>query len=27
MITRPEYDAIAAAVADGTYAPRVTVAP
>ena len=27
MITRSEYDAIAAAVADGTYAPRVTVAP
>jgi inhibitor of KinA len=27
MITRPEYDAIAAAVADGTYVPRVTVAP
>jgi inhibitor of KinA len=27
MITRPEYDAIAAAVADGTYAPRVTAAP
>ena len=27
MITRPEYDAIAAAVADGTYAPRVTIAP
>jgi inhibitor of KinA len=27
MITRPEYDAIVAAVADGTYAPRVTVAP
>jgi KipI family sensor histidine kinase inhibitor len=27
MITRPEYDAIAAAVADGNYAPRVTVAP
>ena len=27
MITRPGYDAIAAAVADGTYAPRVTIAP
>ena len=27
MITRAEYDAIAAAVADGTYAPRVTIAP
>ncbi len=27
MITRPEYDAIAAAVADGTYIPRVTLAP
>jgi inhibitor of KinA len=27
MITRPEYEAIAAAVADGTYAPRVTLAP
>jgi inhibitor of KinA len=27
MITRPEYDAIAAAVADGTYAPRLTIAP
>jgi len=27
MVTRPEYDAIAAAVADGTYTPRVTVAP
>ena len=27
MITRPEYDAIAAAVAEGTYAPRVTIAP
>jgi len=26
-VTRPEYDAIAAAVADGTYTPRVTVAP
>ena len=27
MITRPEYDAIAAAVAEGIYAPRVTIAP
>jgi inhibitor of KinA len=27
MITRPEYNAIAAAVAEGTYAPRVTIAP
>jgi inhibitor of KinA len=27
MITRPEYDAIAAAVAEGNYAPRVTIAP
>ena len=27
MITRPEYDTIAAAVADGTSAPRVTIAP
>jgi inhibitor of KinA len=27
MTARPEYDAIAAAVADGTYAPRVTIAP
>jgi inhibitor of KinA len=27
MITRAEYDAIAAAVADGTYAPRITIAP
>jgi inhibitor of KinA len=27
MITRPEYNVIAAAVADGTYAPHVTIAP